>query len=295
MLGACTPRPGLQFLAAWNLHICYAATLLPGLCPRGEPRGQVCRQKTGWWAGLASHAGTRTQASEPDRQGSSAAGTAAPLYHGHFWDGFLLCFGSSLYKLIMCNQYCAQKLDAGSREIHKQPWLVLQDLFFAAGSGNSCCLASVSPLPLLGGAAPASGTARSGGGWGQISQRATRDRPCLQPGICAGVSHCWVLWATLFLPLLYAGLELEEKGKGSDAVEVLTLLLCCLHMFCCNAVIIIKCFLSIFPARHQNYCHHPVSMSLQECPQGLPLHLAEQDVLVWGTTTVFLLVFHPSL
>lgn len=173
MLGACTPRPRLQFLAAWNLHICYAATLLPGLCPRGEPQGQVCRQKTGWWAGLASHAGTRTQASEPDRQGSSAAGTAASLYHGHFGDGFLLRFGSSLYKLIMCNRHCAQKLDAGSREIHKQPWLVLQDLVFAAGSGNSCCLASVSPLPLLGGAASASGTPRSGGSWGQISQRAT--------------------------------------------------------------------------------------------------------------------------
>lgn len=62
--------------------------------------------------------------------------------------GVLLCFSFSLPKLIMCTQ----KLAAESKEIHNQPRLALQG--FAAGSGSSCWLTSVSPLPLQAGAAP---------------------------------------------------------------------------------------------------------------------------------------------
>lgn len=139
---------------------------------------------------------------------------------------------------------------------------------FAAGSGSSCWLTSVSPLPPQAGAAPALGTPQPG------DSPETKFPKGQLPSLSLEFGR------EVHIPLLHAVPALEEKGEGSDAAGVLTSFLPCLHMFCGDAVIILKCFLHIFPARHQHHCHHPVSLSLQECPQGTPLHLAEQDVLV---------------
>lgn len=230
-------------------HLCLDYAL------RDRFAGRKWGREWGWWS----------RAPEMDHPNSSAARTSASPYHGHFW-GWLLALLRLLPK------------QADTMQTH----IELKKTCYREQRNPSAAMAGTAGFVFAAWCQSPHGhfgleRLQHQGHLGRVvavrsnSPKGGRNPPCLWTGIQVVALH----WHCL-PPHPPCGASAGGKGKRMRCCRSPDLI----TTFCGNAVIIVKCFLSIFPARHQHYHHRPDSLSLQECPQGLPLHLAEQDVLV---------------